>query len=1190
MTLHAAGMGQAFQQWAVAIAAYSGYRSCLERAQGIIVEIDDLRLHSEVQTYNVDQEDIRLDFCFEDGVRATRMHAECKWTGGDPIQRCRTALAYLAEVATDKAPDRLVIIGSSQQRLDKTSVAAAVQDILPNYLPQWGYQLPTSGTGVWRFGTSDRGALTVVGVVAADAASPACALAVAILLAKPGEAPPELDVENALERLATACLLPGMRRLLELPKSTAAGLDHARALRQLYDPGFVLDPWSYLLEQYVAAIRKRVPAEHCWVHLLAKAVRAKALQQQADERKLPGENQLAARIAPLPLRCGTLQNVHVVRELARAIPHVRRDGRSEATTVRIVCGQAGTGKSTLLKYLYMAQLDSLWRGGAAGHRLGLPIYIDLQRDAEVLEQLPDACDDASCIRALEALAGCSSDNIWAFVGRDSAASALEGSVLAALCARFQISLYVDGYDQLASAHAKKLRALGRWLKSIGCDFAYLLLSSRPRYNVADAFDWEHTFSGDCVPRESDTLSLASPDRADVLAYCQEWLNVLATLIPVLPGQEYMLDKAAFVQWLGQGSAARHATDFDAQAVQANPLLLALALSTYIAGLFERPTDQRLQVQVRADLYEALVGALTQALADHSGNIPEREHDLTVRLRDPVWRQAFEQICFDSLRRSSRTVGRIDPDSLQAAQPDFIDAVRRLPFMLANPAEPRSAAIDFVHPSFHEYFAANYIARMFTADPVSIRVGTSSYGMDTLVNLRREGGMVGTPLGAIIVGLGRDGFMYLLGRLLADTRHERYAGESSALERFFTLLYADFALQQYMYDAGYVDACISELCFAETRLHAHTTAYCCVIKLIGHKYYGSKEELEHGIAYLFDLARQVPGSSALTHWYRLFCIDHIENRLLRIDPARALELVRQRAGNHSSSRRRPQDLEGWCERERVRLMRGLPSFADDAGTGEAAEERELRNVPEPDWDKERLFILRAAHWWGHVGNRNLLLQSRSADQDLQQQRRRARRAYARAIVYRAVSMVQSQGKEQAAALLSLLAIGANFPSWFPAWAAGAGQELRPFERFVGPAQALGDIANQYYCLADVWLWHGLHASELAGRQAALNEANAFSAIADGLWTLARSTPVQGAQGETLLRYFILGAGVKEREQLLQDAMTSRAQVSAATAHERVRKRLDILERQYGMRYDLGAQDVLESTEAFRRALTGLPHFL
>lgn len=1103
-----ASMGLAFQQWALGLVACIGYRAHFERSHGAPLKDGDCELRSEVQ---IDRQ--RPDFVFT--ARSTRTHliAECKWTSASPFDKFVLAFKSLDNITKGAAhpPDKVIIVGSKSARLDEQAVAEYLAAPEYGYQREWPYQPLTSGTSVMRYHSLVHGDLTIVNVIAGTDGKTAvqeCGVAAAILLtiAAPNElaAPPN---ELALQRLASSCLVPRLLKHLHLPDLGKRSLEHTQTVSELWEPGFVLDPWSYVLQEYVAAVRRDRPvSQNRWVSLLREAVNAKGRQCGVFQLTPSSDSKMASLISPIPLRCGTYRNVQVVRELSIVVPWARPGEGEQLPTIRIMRGPAGAGKSTLIEYLYNSHVEQLWRAGGAGHRLGFPVFIDLQRDAAKLRTLPDSIDDehdGAYIAVIEEL-----------IGTGANEPSLSTSRLAALFTRFRISLYVDGYDQLAPSEAVNLTLLGRWLKKMGSEFTYLLLSSRPGHNELMAFDWEETFGRGCVPDPASVLSLAPPDLQDVRDYCQSWLDILKQLKKYKDSEA--LKASSFFDWLNRTGGQGASQDVSVEAIQSNPLLLAMALSIYIRRLSDERTGYSPIIRTRADLFEALISDVAQAKYDSRFG---DDHGGSAVLQDLAWRERFERLCFESLTRAGKTIGRIDQELLE--EENFVDQLKELPFVRAS-TDPLNAeqGIEFAHPTFHEYFAAHYLAQCDLTP-------------------------FGARLGELVISFGRDAFKLLLGCLIS---------RPASLKPFFELLDRDVSIQQYLYDAGYVDICLDELRLVDLLVRDSARAHRCVSKLVAHKYYGSRDDLELGINCLIELYERLgKDSDPLSHWYKLFCVDHIENRVLRVNR---------------------QDLVAWVEENQLRLTSGLSIYAAGAGMD--------GTVREPVWASESMFILRCAHYWGHVGNRKLNEQVLSAADDMKQSRRAALDAYDRAIVYRAVSIALGLRENLGVEILQALDVEQRFPDWFRHWLVADHASLLTFERFVGPVQALGDTAHQYLCRADIRLWEALHASHREALLTAMNGANADKEVADRLWDLAKSEKFRGLLGEGLLRYFILGAGVEQRLELMLEAR-HRAVRSAAEVRGLVKEKLARLERQYGMRYELGTEDVLKSTEAFRSVL-------
>lgn len=905
---------------------------------------------------------------------------------------------------------------------------------------------------------------------------------------------------------------------------------------------------------------------------------------------------LERAVPPMPMNLGIRRHKVVV-----PVYHFFTNARGPSAALRkgppvcLVEGPSGAGKTTLLEQLYGAWIEALAFGEDLLDVRELPILLPVQRLNE--EMLKSLGQESSAYNALDILCaaiiapsrqgsfeqvtGISSRNMLVGRGADHLpiVTATGQKLLSALFRRIPVCLLIDGYDQLREKHRSEFARFGPALKEAGLSIRRVVISSRPGANVRIAWDWAASLADDLdAPGSNQPLIceyvVSAPDESASSRYITAWLNIanVGRAGRSVGDGRSDLTLGGFIKWLEGPENKRRTTQEIVMAnVLQSPLLTTLALIAFLTSSAQG--DHR--IETTSDLFEPLLFDLTRWIyeqrvwLDKSAKPPPQNIAAGRALR-----RFLEDASFGVLMRTDRiqgqlasndvlhylrdgtTVERLFDESFPLKAHNLLEVLRGLPFIEANQMDGYSS-FEFLHPSFQEYLAAGCLARMMSSERELVcprEDGVLVQALSTAGETRT------TLLGEVIVKLGRDAFKYLLCHLRRFSSRERFP---STLTRLLDACGRDFGLQQYLYDAGYIDVAIEELRVARTEIESRVAVGGGVVQLeaiavleksLGHYDYGQSDYQAENKSFekLLDYAERLaldPDRATLGRWYQLFAYDHLHNR----------------SGNSR-----------WQERFEEQLPSSLRS-------------RSKREAPMDTGDVP--FVLRAAHYWGHLGNRALAaaealdVAHKTGRNEARTLVRQGEQHYAMAIDLRLVSLWLSMPEWFSKHKSYFGAPSAYFRSWRRFIQSSSQSSRCEFERFVGPSQAVGDIANQHCGLATLHLWSWLMHRATGDRVEAANaieRAQEERSKSEALWELSSRPAVRKIRGEGPIKYRLYTAGLSAKIELAKRIHTGeRPTLSAAraTSTELLEMKRRDLEEELGLRYEVAESRLPDSVNRF-----------
>jgi hypothetical protein len=656
---------------------------------------------------------------------------------------------------------------------------------------------------------------------------------------------------------------------------------------------------------------------------------------------------------------------------------------------------------------------------------------------------------------------------------------LASTAVGVLLANWHIDIFVDGYDHLRSERDKDaLNILGEELAHVGARLKRLIVSSRPGFNAERL--WEHFFElNNLVIRNADI------DQESIRDFIETWFGLIA-----------LFAKDEYSDRFGLKISPQQATDdfLDyvrctdhrfREVVLSTPLLLTIAIAIF----FNATRGSTLSMSAsESELFEAFL----------SGKyLPPGESGSLLKM-DP---ERLGQLSFALLMSEDSVLGQFSDES-QITVSGVAQAVgtwRKQKYTLDNVSILDSVEVpktspkqwSYIHPAFQEFLACRHFVGSIRAINSSAHVISNREQIDVLpMDIIERGGFLSTNLAEVITRLGTQALKFIIGRARQDPEKLRI---------FLAWLSQDFGLQQYLYDTECLAPAESELeeCLGDINRdlflplgEATLTIKALLHKLIGHIHYAtfnsegtSREHLEKVIE-LCDAA-----SFKGSEWYRLFCHDHIQNR--------ATDEIRK-------------------------------SHADRF----IAITEQMNPV-----DKARVR-LRLAHFAGHLGNQALRKMDASDNIDLETVRQctvQGDKEYTDALELRALTFAQFIAPDAPSVLAQarddLLSVAGQ-----AAFTRGSfDQTASDQERFVGPSQAIGDVAHQLVGRATIRFWKAVEQQMCNGVERAVWEKSGENDLdlATRCWRLANDKDIRAIRGERILKYVIYLAGAKTRKQILHN---------------------------------------------------------
>lgn len=894
----------------------------------------------------------------------------------------------------------------------------------------------------------------------------------------------------------------------------------------------IYDPIRFLLQTYINEctdlVHLSIEAQNgfIWNRLLYNTAEQYGQSKSTIKTVFKGDRNA---IPPMPLSIATKNDLGVT---STSTIEVFRNG-SKPSTISIIEGGAGTGKSTLVEYYYVAWIDALRHTRFLSGKEEIPLILRLD---SVSSDLIDKFDSAKKLYEVLSL----NEHSMAILKISS------------------VCLIVDGYDSIAdnADSIEKFRKLADSFKVNGINLSRIIITTRPLYRAEFAIKaWQKILPRDVQDDSVETrlYMMEPPDDTIVEKYIKRWLAFFAGIESKQErGRRQLkseLTYESFSIWLRNAfdvKGEKNKTDlkkgFSAETVLKTPLLLTLVIYLYI-----HKKNHRDHFQSKSDLFETVVRQLFSLKYGNRDNPTTNDLDIlchiafaqisnpknvlgAIYLTDRPWSN-------DSARR--RTIRDL---AAYLAHNDADGFFRRLSsFSFLDYSEKR-VCIDFVHSSFHEFLAARHLA-ISVADKVKTR---SVQGRLVRLNMKSTSNPNLLSNSESILRLGRDGFGFFIGCLYGMTDRKRNLNSSDGvipanpLSKYFGSIVEEYAFQQYIYDAGYIDSAINELILTKDFLgNSHRGEYdvntdLLLDKLISHYYYGSKDKrlFNGSMSSLFELAER----KSTSPWYKLFAYDHILNRL---EPSK----------DGFSVPGRNQDVSTQDIKDKINVIESDYGFKIKSW-------KDIKVQPS-QYD----LCLRFAHYYGHLGNRSL---GKTGDDEINS----GIEYFTRAIFLRVVELRLSYGDHPLLMIKdSVSELRKN--TWFNNW---MNRQLRKIkvrhEGFVGPSQAFGDIAQQYCgrCQLQLNLLNR-YFNSYTKRQKILRAVQSDREKTFQLWELAFKGDDLDFSGG--LKYYVYTVSLEVRMEMLKDLVNGKFPGKVDKYLKLVRDKLETAEAKIGFHYEQSA---------------------
>lgn len=657
-----------------------------------------------------------------------------------------------------------------------------------------------------------------------------------------------------------------------------------------------------------------------------------------------------------------------------------------------------------------------------------------------------------------------------------------------------ILLFVDAYDQLLvnSSALNGFIQLADVLRNQGFQFSKIVVSSRPQFGADRVMiPWASKafHPRTMIPR---AVVLCPPSEEEKKRFINECLNAFRTGDTTPQPGPADNDFELWVQRLFGREYADGGPAPTNREITQTPLLLTLALYVYLAR-----QDMVADIQTVADLFNAVISACG-----------ENRDSLGIS-RGTGWSQTLQdlsELCWNQIATAANTRGIVSfsnvaavPSAATAAPSSSTSAgtahkasndilkYSDLPFLVVRTEHQR---VEFVHPSFHEFLAARWmVEKFFEADSLPriqpMPADSRSSELDRLSDFAKS-----------CLRPGREGFRYLLGWLYRRARSAS-PRDWKKVEQFFSLMAEETCLQQYLYDAGFLDEAVTELQLLDESVAARFRPNRAPVpgivlgKLNAHVLYGFAADDWKRLA--IDCFQKIAEDESCPPWYRLFCLDHAWNRLKRLE---TLNNDRKHAVENLF--------------QQVKALENEQKLKADNWTWISIPETALK------------VSLRFGHFYGHMGNHTIGAQDPGLwNEGLDH--------FSRAILYRVVDAVLSFGTEfyqrHTAALAEL-----ECNTWFSAWIAEFSPTTISFEGFVGQRQAIADIAQQFGARAHLYL--NLFVDNQ--KPDFLSKATADNQCSQDLWNIAVTAGAGDDTGVTgAIKYYVYTVSLGIRLAMIED---------------------------------------------------------
>jgi hypothetical protein len=826
-----------------------------------------------------------------------------------------------------------------------------------------------------------------------------------------------------------------VRRAMTIELASADLLEGDRPEEERQLELLLKDAWAFLAEEYLRYLVDATEAIRGWIRtfqdLFNREFSMPAGKLEASKNEIPAMHPTFAMEEGAKGR---------LRLLGVQIPAAQ----SSSLTLSVVEASSGMGKSVSMIQETNSLAEAMLHSGGLLGIPYLPFHLDLKsldnrdysdlRETQLLES-----QDALALKGVgldflsrsfcNAVRGTLSNSKLNENIHKLPPIAREVNAIASVMCRFPIVLLVDGYDHAVSTEKTELlRNLLLNLKVQGVKVPHAILTSRIGFGAVKAFA---TSPGD----KTVLMTIDQFRSQEQQLYFERWVTYVRSRRSLEP-QVKTASWEDFCKWISDKTTINAKRDPIATPLSslcfANSLLFNISIVIFLLELVNSSQTEA------APTESAFIDNLIE-------NICKTNVSLSELVKDNLIRSTFDSMFFSLLCRRSRQVGTISGNRkvvIEQQRGVFgITSVSEVATKVLPPIcdanfpvfryqnDPGNGYLECIHPSFHEFFAGCFLADCLAKRKIPVseafnpEATPASSSQEFLLSIGTDLSTACGQFRKIIRFIGPIAFKHAVGRLVTNSIVSK---QLEGVKILLGLLAEDKPLQQYLYDAAFLDEIILELELLADLDDLSDHHRILVRKMLGHVLYGQADDqkVKRGVKLLKEalmMLRETSNDRPL----ELFLEDHIWNRSV------------------SYSKVEESRIKGLA----IKSIKLAPAKGN----------------------YELLF--RSGILAGHVGNQRLRAMEVAAANDIWQgittDFKGAIAAYWRAIVFRMSCLPPDIDPTEASKVKSLISQYKPLPTWI-----AETSKLLSNERSLDVSQAIGDIAHQFSCIAQVFTWRHL----------------------------------------------------------------------------------------------------------------------
>ncbi len=412
---------------------------------------------------------------------------------------------------------------------------------------------------------------------------------------------------------------------------------------------------------------------------------------------------------------------------------------------------------------------------------------------------------------------------------------------------------------------------------------------------------------------------------------------------------------------------------------------------------------------------------------------------------------------------------------------------------------------------------------------------------------------------------------------------RRKDSQDATIQFFENLFPHYEFQQYLYDTEYLQKLIKNLeCLKEKieTLDQHPKAKATLLKLLGHGLYANPRGEQGGecIRYLVKVAEMAEeqrnqetvseDEKRLWNLFLLAMLDHVSYTL-----SKNTENVNTNSAKFPNSEMMRKRL------DELYFSVGLKLPLEQIPTEEA--------MP---------YILRAAHYQGHLGNQSLkklmkivkdycLSKDRMSEQEIEENKINIENEYVNCVkFYYSAANLRVINLYMAFPNKRFRCLERDFPAVikndikFSEWLNNINtNQFNNYERFSNFSQSIGDIGNQYCGLSTANFWYYLYQDKnhIDGKEEVLKEARCLLIKSKDLWKYAKRNIGQ----DVIIKYYLWTISAKRINKLIKAKLKNNNLPQLNDQLQKTRNEFQYTTEKFGISDHNIQEDSLERISSF-----------